>query len=306
MIPLIVRTGRRPVIFVRDAGIGDIVCTMTAARELKARHPDASFIYNCQRDFMAIPRLFGIANQVTSSPVIGLVGHWYRFLTAGYYQFSHGDPMVVRTLVKGYCDQFNLAAPDIHPHLKLPKPLTERAKKILADKNLDAGSLITIHAGPTLPVKECPRELWVKLVGLLREQGFTHVAQLGVGQYYQFGKVAVEPIPGAVSFLDALTLEESMAVISLARLHIGIDSGLLHVAAAVGTPGIGIFGCTLPEFLYSENYRRSFVVGQIECRGCGHWNAATPYTTTCPNNIRCMKEISPEMVLDACLKKLGK
>lgn len=37
--PVILRTGRRPVIFSRGSGMGDIICTISVVRELKKRHP---------------------------------------------------------------------------------------------------------------------------------------------------------------------------------------------------------------------------------------------------------------------------
>ena len=305
IVPVIVRTGRRPVIFSRDTGMGDIICTIPATRELKLRHPGACFIYNCRRDFVAIPQLYGVVDRITSFEHMALIGHWYRFLTAGFYPFSHGDPLVVRTAVKNFCDQFNVPGLAEHPPLNLPEAWKARAKKTLEENRIDPGLFITIHAGPTLPVKEYPRKYWARLVALLREHGFTQIVQLGASHHLTLDKIAFDPVPGVVSLIDKLSLEESMGVISLARLHIGVDSGLLHVAVVVGTPAIGIFGCTLPEFLFTEKYRRPFVVSQVECRGCGHWNAATPYTTNCPNNIRCMQEISPEEVLQACLKKLA-
>jgi ADP-heptose:LPS heptosyltransferase len=227
-------------------------------------------------------------------------------LTGGFYEFSHGNPYIVRTTVKDFCDQFGVPAPAGHPRLEIPASLKEQAAKILAAKKIDPAAFITIHAGPTLPVREWPRADWIKLVAALREHGFTQIVQLGVGRYAAFGKVVVEPMPGVVSLLDELSLEASLAVISLARLHIGIDSGLLHAAAAVGTPAVGIFGNTLPEYRFSEDYRRSFVVSQVACRGCGHWLPSTPFTTGCPNNIRCMQEINPDKVLQACLPLLGK
>ncbi|MDR3458639.1 MAG: glycosyltransferase family 9 protein [Verrucomicrobiae bacterium] len=305
MLPVILRTGRRPVYFVRESGMGDIISSIPAVRELKQRHPGATFIYNCHPDSAAIPRLYGVVDQVTSFPAMPLIGHWYRFLTGGFYQFSHGNPYLIRTTVKDFCDQFNVPAPTEHPHLDLPAAVTEKAKQILTARGLDPRAFITLHAGPTAPVREWPREQWIKLVALLREHGFTQICQLGVGHYAGFGQVRVEPVPGVVSLIDALSLEESLAIIALARLHIGIDSGLLHVAAAVGTPAVGIFGNTLPEYRFSENYRRHFVVSRVECLGCGHWLPTTPFTTTCPNHIRCMKEITPEEVFRACLLQLA-
>src|SRR6266705_7169834 len=77
VLPLILRTGRRPVIFSKYSGIGDIVCTFPTALELKKRHPGAVFIYNCHPDFTCLPRLADVTARTTSLIPIGLVGFWY-------------------------------------------------------------------------------------------------------------------------------------------------------------------------------------------------------------------------------------
>jgi len=180
-----------------------------------------------------------------------------------------------------------------------------RVREILLSRQLDPEALIVIHPGPSWPVREWPTEKWIKLVAALREYGFTNIAQLGVGRYMNFGKVSVGEIPGAVSMIDQLSLEEAFAVISLARLHIGIDSGLLHIAAATGTPGLGIFGMTSPQFRFSKKYMQSFVVSSVECQGCYHRLPRVDWVTGCPHDIRCMKEITVDEVLHACLVQLA-
>jgi ADP-heptose:LPS heptosyltransferase len=278
---------------------------MPAVMGLRKRHPGACFIYNCHPDSVAIPRLYNAADRVTSLSAIGLVGYWYRFLTGGFYMFHHGDPQVVRSSVRDFCDQFQVPPVDEHLYLAVPETLKARARQILKEKKIDPASFVTIHTGPTLPVKEWPREQWAKLVAGLQERGFTQVVQLGVGFYYHMGKCPVEPIPGTISLMDQLTLEESLAIIQLARLHVGVDSGLLHIAAAVRTPAVAIFGHSLPEFRFAEIHRRNFVVSQVECRGCAQYNYKNPYLNDCPHHIRCMKEVGSEEVVQACLRSLN-
>ena len=308
LAPLILRTGKRPVIFSRWSGLGDIICTVGPARELKKRHSGATFIYNCHADFAEVPRLAGIADKITSLQPIGLVGHWYRFLLGGFYHFAHGDDrpgqVAQEPMAAEFCKQFDLPVTEHHPHVEIRPELKVRAEAILRAKQLDPKTFLVIHPGPSWPVREWPAEKWGQLVARLRQHGFTDIAQLGVGRYMNFGRVEVDEVPGAVSLIDALTLEEAFAVLSLARLHIGIDSGLLHVAAAVGTPGVGIFGMTSPQFRFSKSYRHSFVVSRTECQGCYHRLPRVDWVTGCPQDIRCMKEISVEEVLAACLNQL--
>ncbi len=43
------------------------------------------------------------------------------------------------------------------------------------------------------------------------------------------------------------TLPELAAVLRRARIFVGSDTGPLHIAAAVGTPCVGLFGTTRPQ-----------------------------------------------------------
>ena len=309
LLPVILRTGRRPVIFSRYTGMGDIICTIPATRELMKRHPGATFIYNCHRDFAAVPKLAGITERVTTLESIGLIGYWYRFLLGGFYHFAHGDDtpgkVAQEPMVAEFLRQFNLPVTQEHPKLEAPPEAREKVNALLARKQLDPSQLVLIHPGPSWPVKEWPRENWVQLVAALRARGFTSIAQMGVGRYMNFGQVAVETIPGTVSLVDELSVAECFASIAQARLFIGIDSGLLHIAACTRTPAVGIFGPTSPEFFYAEHFRKDFVVSEVACQGCYHRLPRLHWVTGCPYEIKCMKTLLLKDILRACLAKLG-
>lgn len=308
LLPVILRTGRRPVIFSRHSGMGDIICTIPAARGLMKRHPGAVFIYNCHAEFASIPKLAGVAQHFTSLKHIGLVGHWYRFFLAGFYHFSHGDDSADsgchEPMITEFLRQFGLPLSEEHPELPVRPAAREKADSVFSQKNLDVSKLVLIHPGPSWPVREWPLENWTQLVSKLRERGYTSIAQLGVGRYLNFGKVEVPLIPGTVSLLDAFTVEECIAAIARAKLFIGIDSGLLHIAAATRTPSVGIFGPTLPEYRFSKQFRKDFVLSHIECVGCEHRKPQLHWITGCPYDIKCMKTIDVDEVWQAGLIKL--
>lgn len=310
VLPVIIKTGRRPVIFSRFIGMGDIICTVPAARELMKRHPGATFIYNCREDFAAVPQLAGIASRVTSLESIGTVGHWYGFLLAGFYHFAHGDDLpgtVAREpMVAEFFRQFDLPVTPGHPRLAANPEVCERVKALLKRKGLDLESLVLLHPGPSWPVKEWPDENWRKLVQALSGQGLSNIAQLGVGHYTVGGQRAVEAVPGTVSLVDELSVEECFAAMAQAKLFVGIDSGLLHIAAATGTPAVGIFGATLPQFFYFPDVRKHFIQSDVECAGCFHRKPRLCWLTGCPYDIRCTKAIGVSEVLAACLSCLGR
>ena len=324
VLPAIARTGRRPVIFSRWSGMGDIISTFPAALELRRRHPGSRFIYNCDPHFAALAHAGGVADECTSFPEVGVIGHWHRFLLAGFYHFAHGDdvpgtfsrePMFVE-----FCRQFGVAAPGSHPSLAVDAAALGRVKALLAARNVAAENLILFHTGPTWPVKEWPAEHWAALADGLRSGGYPNLAQAGLGAYMasqqtqlphslghtvDLGAASVPAIPGAVSLLDALSLGEIIGLISLARLVVGIDSGLLHIAACVRTPAVGIFGPTLPAMFYEEKVRANFVGATVDCAGCHHRVPRLHWITGCPYDVKCMKQIPPGEVLRACLAALA-
>jgi len=51
-------------------------------------------------------------------------------------------------------------------------------------------------------------------------------------------------LPGAIDLVGRLTLPEVVACLERCDLFVGNDSGLMHLAAAAGTPTIGLFGPT--------------------------------------------------------------
>ena len=65
-------------------------------------------------------------------------------------------------------------------------------------------------------------------------------------------------LPGAVDLGGRLTLPEASACLARCALFVGNDSGLMHLAAAIGTPTLGLFGPT-PAREYAPAGRRTAV-----------------------------------------------
>jgi ADP-heptose:LPS heptosyltransferase len=61
-------------------------------------------------------------------------------------------------------------------------------------------------------------------------------------------RALVEPVtaelPGCIDLAGGLTLTEAAACLARCALFVGNDSGLMHLAAATGTPTLGLFGPT--------------------------------------------------------------
>jgi heptosyltransferase-2 len=115
------------------------------------------------------------------------------------------------------------------------------------------------------------------------------------------GKVSAD-IPGAVVLTD-LTLGGLKALAEMAALVVSNDSAPLHVAAALGTPAVVVYGPTTPAFGFRPPRglpHRLVYHGRLECQPC---RLSPP--KACPlGHHRCMSELDPERVVAACRELL--
>jgi len=93
-----------------------------------------------------------------------------------------------------------------------------------------------------------------------------------------------------------LSLGELIALFEKTRVLITNDSAPMHIAAAVGTPVVALFGPESPTF-YGSSGVVSNVYKGVECSPCLNFYNAKLFV--CPFNARCMKEISTAEVLAA-------
>lgn len=109
--------------------------------------------------------------------------------------------------------------------------------------------LVVMHPGASVPFKRWPIENFIELGRRLQQRGY-RVAIVGDRQESPIGQRMVSALPGVINEAGALDLKEMAGLLASAELFIGNDSAPFHIAVAVGTPSIGIFGAGPP--MYSE------------------------------------------------------
>lgn len=89
--------------------------------------------------------------------------------------------------------------------------------------------------------------------------------------------------------------------LSGARGLITVDTGTMHLATALGTPVVALFGPSNPVLTgpYSKKVPHSVLVSDLECQPC----IKTPSQKQCTYN-RCMNELEPERVFETFQKLL--
>lgn len=308
IIPVIIRRGRRPVMFAKYSGIGDIICTFPAVLELKKRHPRATFIYNCHQPYEILPVMGGITSHTTHLRHPEVLSHWYGWVLAAYYAFpcadERPDDFCKQYVVKEYAGDHGVTVAGAHPQLEISPSIREQTNRKLKSHLEPDSRLVVIQTGPTWPIREWPQKAWAGLIGELKKSRAVTVIQIGTDHQLAVGRRDLSPLPGVVSLVNQLSLEESCAVIASSHLFIGIDSGLLHVAAALRIPCVGIFGPTSPHLRLPPRDVQNCVVSRIECQGCHHRIPRIHWETGCPYDAACMQQIPVSEVLENCLRLL--
>ena len=161
----------------------------------------------------------------------------------------------------------------------------------------DARPLVLMHARASQPCKHWPDRRWRALAAGLEARG-CRVVEVGVGQ----AVLAERP-----SLVGRTSVRELAHALAHAAVLVGDDSGPLHLALAVGTRAVGVFGATRADLLYGADRRFTAVSSQAECHYCwSRWNLAYP-SGHCPRPRHdCVEDVQVATVLAAVLAQLGR
>jgi heptosyltransferase-2 len=109
-------------------------------------------------------------------------------------------------------------------------------------------------------------------------------------------RAIVEAAPGAVDATGQLSLLASAELLGRSRVLVTNDSAPMHIASAMGTPTVAIFGPTVPDFGFGPLSPHASIVGHdsLPCRPCDRHGPQR-----CPlGHHRCMRELTPAAVAE--------
>jgi ADP-heptose:LPS heptosyltransferase len=135
--------------------------------------------------------------------------------------------------------------------IKTTKADINRGKELLTEINVgSSGKLVVIQPGSGGPHKCCHLDNFLVAAEKLVSKNIPVIFLLGPAEAERLSKSAMAKIEAVAERLVNLPLADVLAVLSNASSYIGNDSGITHLAAAMGIKTFAVFGPTNPD-LYS-------------------------------------------------------
>ncbi|PLK50978.1 putative lipopolysaccharide heptosyltransferase III [Uliginosibacterium sp. TH139] len=166
---------------------------------------------------------------------------------------------------------------------------------LLADHDLTAGRFIQLHPASRWFFKCWPASLNAQLLQALAARGEKIVITAAPDpreQQMVEEIIAAAKVP-VVNLAGQFSLRELAALTARARLFIGVDSAPMHIAAAVGTPCVALFGPSGDKEWGPWMVASEIVSSQHSCRPCGQDGCGGGKLS------ECLYAIGVQQVLDA-------
>ena len=158
---------------------------------------------------------------------------------------------------------------------------------------LENDRYIALAPGAAHYTKKWPIEYFMELVDIITEKRNERLVILGGLTDVDDG-MELELNDRVINLTGKLSLLESAIAIKNAKVLVSNDSGVMHMATAVKTPVLAIFGSTVEELGFFPFRSKHCVIQNegLKCRPCSHIGK-----NYCPKgHFRCMLEIKPKFV----------
>ena len=125
-------------------------------------------------------------------------------------------------------------------HLGISPRAAVSVNSLLIDAGIRDQKIAMIHPAAAFATKQWATQNFARVVEFLAERGFTSVAIAGPNEQVLLDTLRSETSVNVVKL--ALSLPEVTALAARSQLFVGNDSGIAHIAAAVGAPAVVVFG----------------------------------------------------------------
>jgi len=278
-------------------GIGDVLMTTPALRELKQRYPNIQITYAIDRHKTFDDAYYSL---IKNAPFIDFI------VDVRYVNRSSFDKVVDITATglsyerqdlppRNRIDMFGSALglnrlSDYLPFYKTESDEILWARKLI---NRTYAPVIALHTASNEEKRSLPIEKYREII-LKLNQRLSGIKIL----LFDFNNRNVElaNLPGVLS-CNLYKIREVAALIEQCDVFMGPDSGLMHLSAALKVPSVVVFG-SIPPIARINHYPTHISIQEnISCKNCWY--------SSCNHNIECMKKISSENIVDKIISQIS-
>jgi heptosyltransferase-2/heptosyltransferase-3 len=172
-------------------------------------------------------------------------------------------------------------------------PAAQKQVQALLDQQSLRSGFVVLHPGAGASAKCWPPDRWATVVDALTERGLAVVLTGKTGERPTLEEIARRAHSRVTILAGTLSLAMLAELLRLAQLVIGPDTGPLHLAVAVGTPSLHLFGPTRPERFgpWGPPERHRVLRAAMTCSRCGDIGPDRAL------GVGCMIALTPELVI---------
>lgn len=169
------------------------------------------------------------------------------------------------------------------------------ADRLFVKQGLEGKSVVALNPGASHPIKKWGVDQFARLADILTANPRTKIILIGGPQDVADSEKIAEMVPGKVlNMTGKLSLLQLGAVLRKCSLLVSSDTGPLHLATAVGTRILGLYGATDPARTGPVGVGHRVLQAQgLGCIPCKRLRCSNK------EHLACMRRLTPEIVAGA-------
>ncbi len=255
-------------------------------RRLRATGYDVAILAQGSWRSAALALLAGIPSRIGFSTSAG------RFLYTKRVTYRDDLHHAARLLMLARPNGREPTEDELRPSLAPGQAERIAVDALLGDRASQGNALVAIAPGSIWGTKRWP--YYPELAHALAD--VAQVVVVGSATDTPLAAAITDAAPSTLDATGRLSLLASAALIGRCRVLVTNDSAPMHLASAMGTPTVAVFGPTVPDFGFGPLAPRSVVVGRdpLPCRPCDRHGPQR-----CPlGHHRCMRDLPPDLVAE--------
>lgn len=323
----------RTILLIRPGGIGDAVLLAPAIQTLHEHFPEAAidllverrntgalalcpgiraaFLYDRPGQLLEVlrrrydvvidteqwHRLSAVIARLVRAPVkIGFATNQRQRLFTHAISYRHDDYEVLSFL--RLLEPLGIARVTLPTGawLQIPESARSAAEQLLP--SAENKPMVALFPGASIREKYWGAERFRTVAQWCLAHGFGVVVIGGGGERAEASKISADL--DVVNLAGQTYLAVTAAIIARAAAVVSGDSGVLHIAAGLDCPSVALFGPS-SAVKWAPQGSRHVVLRPTDCPSCAKFG----YTPACPHEVRCLREITVDAVIEA-IKALPK